>query len=95
MLKKLAVVVGTTALLTAGIGVSTQASAADLSCKKSVGRTAGWAECKGSGTFRVKSLCQYEADKHTSWVKVTKGSVRINAKGCTYKITGVEVHKKV
>ena len=68
-----------------------EVSAAALSCITSHGSTGGWAECTGSGEWRAKSQCDFEADKSSAWVNQTGGTTRIYAPDCTWNITGVVV----
>ncbi|MFJ2438901.1 hypothetical protein ACIOWG_00205 [Streptomyces sp. NPDC087658] len=65
-----------------------------LSCTTSVGSTGGWAECTGSGTWRVKSVCSaLEGDKYTQWVTTSK-KTRVYATDCTFSISDVIVQTR-
>lgn len=70
---------------------STQAA---LNCKTSVGNTSGWAECKGKGTWRVRSVCDNETDKWTGWISQRSGTNRVYAEECTWDIEDVLVEMK-
>lgn len=97
MRTKVATAVGAAALIVVGIGGAQQASAAPtaLSCSKQWGNTVGWATCSGSGTFRVKAICKWETDKHSSWITISGGSAKMDAPACRYKIERIEVHQRV
>lgn len=81
---------------TAGAATATEQAAANvasagasLSCTKSVGNTGGWVECKGRGTWRVKSICDNERDKYTTWHSQRGGKQRVYAEQCTFDIDDV------
>ncbi|MCH0540378.1 hypothetical protein I3F58_12520 [Streptomyces sp. MUM 203J] len=88
-----AAVVGATALL--GLSVP-NASAGEqaLSCKTSVGNTGGWAECTGSGTWRVLSICSFEQDRYGTWGTQSGGTTRRYAPDCTWEMASVRVEMK-
>jgi hypothetical protein len=67
---------------------------ASLNCKTSVGHTGGWVECKGKGTWRVKSICDNETDKYTTWHSQRGGTQRIYAVDCTFKMDDVTYEVK-
>ncbi|MGW0660300.1 hypothetical protein [Streptodolium elevatio] len=102
MRTKLATAVGAAALIVVGIGGAQQASAAPkaapqagLSGSKTWGNTVGWATCSGTGTFRVKAICKWEGDKHTSWVTLRGGSAKLVPPACRFKIERIGVHQSV
>ncbi|MFK0226648.1 hypothetical protein ACIQUL_12875 [Streptomyces sp. NPDC090303] len=88
-----AIAIGATALL--GLSIPTASAGPQaLSCTTSVGDTGGWAECTGSGTWRVKSVCSFaDFDKYTQWVTTTK-KTRVYATDCNFKIIDVVVQIK-
>ena len=67
---------------------------ASLNCKTSVGNTGGWVECQGRGTWRVKSICNNEPDKYTTWHSQRGGKQRIYAVECTWDIEDVTYEVK-
>ncbi|GGX29492.1 hypothetical protein GCM10010353_50970 [Streptomyces chryseus] len=85
-----AALVGATALLGLSVPSATAAPQA-LSCKTSVGDTGGWAECTGTGTWRVRSVCSWQDfDKYTQWVSTTR-KTKVYATDCNFKIVDVVV----
>ncbi|WP_033211138.1 hypothetical protein [Streptomyces bikiniensis] len=88
-----AIAIGATALLGLAIPPASAGEQA-LSCKTSVGDTGGWAECTGSGTWRVKSVCSFaDFDKYTQWVTTNK-KTRVYATDCNFSIVDVVVQIK-
>jgi hypothetical protein len=88
-----AAVIGATALLGLTVPTATAAPQA-LSCKTSVGDTGGWAECTGTGTWRVRSVCSFaDYDRYTEWV-TTNRKTRVYASDCTFSIVDVVVQVK-
>ncbi|MFJ2438900.1 hypothetical protein ACIOWG_00200 [Streptomyces sp. NPDC087658] len=79
----------------AGLATAPAAVAAPpaLSCTTSVGSTGGWAECTGSGTWRVVSQCTGEVNKYTTWITTTK-KARQYAVDCGFSIEAVRVEFK-
>jgi hypothetical protein len=76
---------------------SVEDSAAHSSLKCETGRSrdnGGWARCKGTGTWRVRSECRHEPDKYTSWQRQRGGTVRVSARDCRSKLTGVSVETR-
>lgn len=67
---------------------------ASLNCKTSVGNTGGWVECRGKGTWRVKSICNNEGDKYTTWHSQRGGKQRVYAVQCTWDIDDVTYEVK-
>lgn len=65
-----------------------------LSCTTGVGSTGGWAECTGSGTWRVVSICNNERDKYTTWATQSGGTTRRYAVDCSWDIDRVQVEMK-
>lgn len=65
-----------------------------LNCKTSVGHTGGWVECTGRGTWRVKSICDDEPDKYTTWHSQRGGTQRVYAVDCTFHIADVTYEVK-
>ena len=74
--------------------VGAPAPQASLNCKTSVGNTGGWVECTGRGTWRVKSICNNETDKYTTWHSQRGGKQRIYAVDCTWDIEDVRYEVK-
>jgi hypothetical protein len=60
----------------------------DLHCLKSFGKTGGWVECTGRGTWRAKADCANEPDDYSKWVTQGKGPHREYVE-CTFRIRGV------
>ncbi|MFK0226647.1 hypothetical protein ACIQUL_12870 [Streptomyces sp. NPDC090303] len=88
-----AIAIGATALL--GLSIPTASAGPQaLSCKTSKGNTGGWAECTGSGTWRVLSICDWEIDKYTTWATQSGGTTRRYAVDCEYSIDRVQVEMK-
>ncbi len=88
-----AAVIGATALFGLTVPTATAAPQA-LSCKTSVGDTGGWAECTGSGTWRVRSVCNFaDYDRYTEWV-TTNRKTRVYASDCAFNIIDVVVQVK-
>lgn len=81
-------------MIVVGVGAqqATAAPKASLSCTKQWGNTVGWATCTGNGTFRVKAICKYESDKHSSWLTLHNGTAKVVPPACTFKIERIEVH---
>lgn len=79
------------------MGVSAPSASAGpqaLSCNTSVGDTGGWAECTGSGTWRVRSVCSWtDTDKYTQWITTNK-KTRVYATDCNFNIVDVVVQMK-
>lgn len=92
MFRRIAATTVAAGIAALGVSVPTAAAAPQaLSCKTSVGSTGGWAECTGSGTWRVKSVCSaLEGDKYTQWV-TTSRKTRVYATDCTFSISDVIV----
>ncbi|MFG3353791.1 hypothetical protein [Streptomyces sp. NPDC048001] len=88
-----AAVIGATALFGLTVPTATAAPQA-LSCKTSVGSTGGWAECTGSGTWRVVSICSPGFDKYTTWATQSGGTMRRYAVDCSFDIDRVQVEMK-
>ncbi|MEV6961946.1 hypothetical protein AB0M97_22710 [Streptomyces sp. NPDC051207] len=88
-----AAVIGATALFGLTVPAATAAPQA-LSCKTSVGDTGGWAECIGSGTWRVVSICNNERDKYTTWATQSGGTTRRYAVDCSWDLDRVQVEMK-
>ncbi|GGX29499.1 hypothetical protein GCM10010353_50980 [Streptomyces chryseus] len=86
----IAALVGATALLGLSVPSATAAPQA-LSCKTSVGDTGGWAECTGSGKWRVVSICNNQQDRRTTWVDQKGGTTRKYAVDCAWEIERVQV----
>jgi hypothetical protein len=60
----------------------------DIHCLTSVGKTGGWLECTGKGTWRGKADCAYEGDRYTRWVTQGKGPHR-EYLNCTFKMRNI------
>ena len=58
VIRRIAAAAAAAGVIALGVAVpSASASAQALSCRTSTGSTGGWAECTGSGTWRVVSDC--------------------------------------
>jgi hypothetical protein len=65
-----------------------KAPKANLQCRTSFGKTGGWVECKGKGTWRAVADCQNELDDTSDWLTQKKGTHRRYVE-CTFRIAGV------
>lgn len=95
-MRKRATAVISAAFVTVGLLAASPASAGEagaqaLSCKTSAGSTGGWAECTGSGQWRAKAVCDFEADLYSERVDQKSGTVRVYVPDCTFSIEKVVV----
>ncbi|MER6719018.1 hypothetical protein ABT394_12400 [Streptomyces halstedii] len=85
--RALAVIVG--AVLSVGLLGAAPAQASSLSCSKTVGSSGGTAWCTGSGTWRVKAVCNYESDKYSGWITQNSGTKYATVPQCTFNIENI------
>lgn len=94
MIRRIAAAAAAAGVIALGVAVpSASASAQALSCRTSTGSTGGWAECTGSGTWRVVSDCWGENDKFTTWI-TTRVKTRQYAVDCQFDIERVYVETR-
>lgn len=69
-------------------------AAASINCYDyRVYHTVGRVTCSGTGLFRAKGDCAWEADPYSGWVRINNSSATAYVE-CTFKIRGVSAETR-